>query len=78
MNLLYASNPGEFFKNGTDTVRCKTFLITIDEQRRLPGGVIDRLREGRPVTTETLDTVCRLCECQPGDLLEWVPDSPEK
>lgn len=20
----------------------------------------------------------RLCECQPGDLLEWVPDSPEK
>lgn len=50
----------------------------IKKEKQLPGGVIDRLREGRPVTTETLDTVCRLCECQPGDLLEWVPDSPEK
>ena len=50
----------------------------IKKEKQLPGGVIDRLREGRPVTTETLDTVCRLCECQPGELLEWVPDSPEK
>lgn len=50
----------------------------IKKEKQLSGGVIDRLREGRPITTETLDTVCRLCECQPGELLTWAPDSSEK
>ena len=53
----------------------------IKKEKRLPGSVVDRLRTGRPVTTDTIDTVCEMCNCQPGDLLKWIPDAadtPEK
>lgn len=34
------------------------------------------LKNGRAkaVRFSTLDTMCRVLECQPGDLLEWVED----
>ncbi|MCK6094973.1 helix-turn-helix transcriptional regulator [Micrococcus sp. EYE_162] len=34
------------------------------------------LKNGRAkaVRLATLDAMCRVLECQPGDLLEWVPD----
>ena len=34
------------------------------------------LKNGRAkaVRLTTLDAMCRVLECQPGDLLEWVPD----
>ena len=34
------------------------------------------LKNGRAkaVRFSTLEAMCRVLECQPGDLLEWVPD----
>ncbi|GAB2462863.1 helix-turn-helix domain-containing protein [Xylanimonas ulmi] len=32
----------------------------------------------RAVRLSTLDALCRALECQPGDLLRWVPDAPER
>ena len=29
------------------------------------------------VRFETLDRICKALDCQPGDLLEWQPDTPE-
>ena len=37
-----------------------------------PGG-----RFGR-IEAKTLDAICRVLECQPGDLLERVPDKPSQ
>ncbi|MGP3534786.1 helix-turn-helix domain-containing protein [Microbacterium sp. RD1] len=36
------------------------------------------LKNGRAkaVRFTTLDAICRVLQCQPGDILEWVPDSP--
>lgn len=35
------------------------------------------LKNGRAkaVRFSTLEAICRVLECQPGDILEWVPDS---
>lgn len=33
-----------------------------------------RLRRGGVPSHGLLDTLCRLLDCQPGDLLEYVPD----
>jgi putative transcriptional regulator len=35
------------------------------------------LKNGRAkaVRLSTLDAMCRVLGCQPGDILEWVPDS---
>ena len=30
----------------------------------------------KAVRFTTLDAICRVLECQPGDILEWAPDSP--
>jgi len=37
------------------------------------------LKNGRAkaVRFTTLDAICQVLECQPGDILSWVPDSPE-
>lgn len=35
---------------------------------------LNHLRQGEPVSFQTMDTICRVLNCQPGDLLEYVPD----
>lgn len=37
------------------------------------------LKNGRAkaVRFSTLDAICRVLECQPGDILEWVPDDED-
>lgn len=37
--------------------------------------VLQRLREGKPVTTETIDMLCRLTGCNVGDLIEYVDEN---
>lgn len=32
------------------------------------------IRKDHLLTHGALDKLCRLLECQPGDILEWVPD----
>ena len=43
----------------------------------LPEGTLTRLRAGRSITLATVDVLCRLCSCQPGDLLRYIPDERE-
>lgn len=33
-----------------------------------------RFSLNRTVSTDTIDKVCALFQCQPGDLMEWIPD----
>ena len=33
-----------------------------------------KTNKARAVRFTTLEAICRELECQPGDLLEWVPD----
>jgi len=46
----------------------------IRREKILPNSVVDRLRNGEPITTTTLDTICRLLNCQPGDIIEYRDD----
>ena len=32
------------------------------------------LRRGDLISLKSIDTICRLLQCQPGDLLEWIDD----
>jgi len=34
--------------------------------------------KARAVRFSTLDAVCRALNCQPGEIIEWVPGEPEK
>lgn len=50
----------------------------IRNEKILPEGTLSRIRSGRTITTATIDTICRLCHCQPGDILHYVPDEEKE
>jgi len=35
---------------------------------------LQKLREGKPVSTESIAALCRELNCQPGDIMEYVED----
>lgn len=35
---------------------------------------LQRIRHDRPITTETLGKLCRIMDCQPGDLIAYLPE----
>lgn len=37
--------------------------------------VIQQLRSGEIVSWKTIDTICKLLTCQPGDIVEYVADN---
>ena len=44
----------------------------IREERLIGQSYLQQLRHGELVSWKTLDTICSLLECQPGDLVEFV------
>ena len=38
---------------------------------------LQRIRHDLPITTTTLDSLCRIMNCQPGDLIEYIEDAHE-
>lgn len=37
--------------------------------------VIQQLRHGELVSWKTIETICSLLGCQPGDLVEYIPET---
>jgi len=44
----------------------------IRKDRLLGEATVQKLRSGEPVSWENIATVCRLLNCQPGDIMEYV------
>ncbi len=38
---------------------------------------LQQIRDNKLLTQDALNKVCRLLDCQPGDILEYVPDPSE-
>lgn len=49
----------------------------LQKEKKISNGTIMRIRAGQSISTETIDTVCELCECQPGDLMRYEPTKKE-
>lgn len=37
---------------------------------------VDSLVKNKSVTVDTIMTLCKLLDCQPGDIMSFVPDDP--
>ena len=35
---------------------------------------LSKIRRNESISTRTLDILCRLLDCQPGDIIEYIPD----
>ena len=67
-------------------VRCKIDILAelkkkgysstrIREEKLIGQSYLQQLRRGELVSWKTLDTICTLLECQPGDLVEFVREA---
>ena len=69
MPLQYKVNVLTKLKNkGYNTNRVRTEAL-------LSQSTLQKLREGKGVSWDNIETLCRLIECQPGDLIEYLPDT---
>ena len=44
----------------------------IREEKLIGQSYLQQIRHGELVSWKTIDTICRLLNCQPGDLVEYV------
>ena len=50
----------------------------IQKERLLPGQTIMYIKAGKSITLDTLNKICIMLKCQPGDVLEVIPTDEEK
>ncbi len=42
------------------------------KEKQISNGTLSRLRKHQSVSTTTIETICRLCHCQPNDIMRYV------
>jgi len=58
-------------ENGWSTYR-------LQKEHMISNGTIVRLRKKQSVSTDTLNTICRLCQCQPCDIIHYADDGKKE
>ena len=43
-------------------------------ERILSESTIQKFRQGKMVSPDNIETLCKILECQPGDIMEYIPD----
>lgn len=49
----------------------------IRKENIISQSALSALKNGKSVTTETIEKLCRALSCQPGDIMEYVEDTAE-
>ena len=49
----------------------------IRDEKLIGQSYLQQIRHGELVSWKTIDTICKLLECQPGDILEYIPDDAD-
>jgi len=49
----------------------------IRKDKLLSESTVQKLRNGEGVSWENIETICRLLNCQPGDIMEYVDDAED-
>ena len=52
----------------------KKDILAALKEKLLSEGVIQSLRENKYIALQNISKICELLNCQPGDLLEYVPE----
>ena len=62
MREYMAENHITYYRLGNEGIDAKT---------------IHRIRHDKPLTTTTIEKICRIMNCQPGDLMEYIDENDE-
>lgn len=47
------------------------------KEKLLSEGVIQALREKKPISWANISKICEMLHCQPGDIMEYVPEEDD-
>ena len=50
----------------------------IRKEKIISETTLQKLREGKVVTTEAIDKLCCALNCQPGDIMEYIPEDKKE
>lgn len=53
--------------------KSKESTYTLITKHRISSSTIDKLRKNKPITTTTLNDLCRILGCRAEDILEYIP-----
>ena len=51
---------------------------TIRQNNIIGQATLKKIKNGGDIDTRTISKLCKLLDCQPGDILEYVPDEFEQ
>jgi len=43
------------------------------KEKKIGNSTLTRIRQQKSITMESIDTICELCNCQPGDIMHHEP-----
>lgn len=46
----------------------------LKNQAGIGSATMTKISKGESVTLKTINSICNVFQCQPGDILEWMPD----
>lgn len=46
----------------------------IRKEKLIPESTLQKFRDGKLVTLETIESVCKMLHCKPADILDYVDD----
>lgn len=56
--------------NVLDALRCNGFTTyKLRKEKLLGESTLQKLREGKPISLENLESLCRMLNCQPSDII---------
>lgn len=51
---------------------------TLIKNHHISSSTIDKLRKDKPITTTTLNDLCRILSCRVEDILEYIPSDADQ
>ena len=67
--------PLKFKINVVDALKAKGFYPQkIRKEKLLSESTMTKLRRNESISWENLETICKLLQCQPGDIIEYVEE----
>lgn len=53
--------------------RSRESTYTLIKNHRISSSTIDKLRKNKPITTTTINDLCRILGCQVEQIMEYIP-----
>ena len=51
---------------------------TLTKQHRISSSTLDKLRRDKPLTTTTINDLCRILNCRVEDIMEYIPSEEDQ